>query len=88
MISSANPLKSGSKLFSVDDVTFWKVTHRGSDVFVFDTIGNVQTRFGRSGFYEGATSWYHDLTVDQDENIYVGDILGNTIQKFKKVANR
>jgi len=78
---------SKSKLFAVDDFTLLKVKHRGSDVFVLDTAGKVQTRFGRSGFYEGETSWYHDLTVDKDENIYVGDILGNTIQKFKKVSN-
>ena len=76
-----------SKLFVVDDVTFLKVKHRGSDVFIFDTTGKVQTRFGRSGFYNGKTSWYHDLAVDKDENIYVGDILGNTIQKFRKVPN-
>ena len=76
-----------SKLFAVDDFTFLKVKHRGSDAFIFDTTGKVQTRFGRTGFYEGNTSWYHDLTVDEDENIYIGDILGNTIQKFKKVSN-
>ena len=76
-----------SKLFTVDDFTFLKVQHRGSDAFVLDTAGKVQTRFGRSGFYEGETSWYHDLTVDKDENIYVGDILGNTIQKFRKISN-
>lgn len=76
--------KSKSKLFAVDDLTFLKIKHQGSDIFVFDTTGKVQTRFGRSGSYEGNTSWYHDLTVDIDENIYVGDILGNTIQKFRK----
>lgn len=79
--------KSKSKLFVVDDFTFLKVKHRGSDVIVFDTKGIVQTRFGRSGFYEGKTSWYHDLAVDQEENIYIGDILRNTIQKFKKVSS-
>ena len=80
--------KAQSKLFAIDDFTFSKIKHRGSDVFVFDTTGKVQTRFGRSGSYEGAISWYHDLTVDKDKNIYVGDILGNTIQKFRKVFNR
>ncbi len=78
---------SKSKLFAIDDFTFFKVKHSGSDAFIFDTTGKVQTRFGRSGFYEGENSWYHDLTVDKDENIYVGDILGNTIQKFRKVSN-
>ena len=80
--------KTQSKLFAVDDFTFLKLKHRGSDVFIFDTEGKVQTRFGRSGNYQGNTSWYHDLTVDKDENIYIGDILGNTIQKFRKVSNR
>lgn len=80
--------KSQSKLFAVDDFTFLKVKHRGSDVFIFDKTGKVEMRFGRSGSYEGNISWYHDLTVDKDENIYIGDILGNTIQKFKKVFNR
>lgn len=79
--------KSKSKLFAVDDFAFLKVKHRGSDVFILDTTGKVQTRFGRSGSYEGNTSWYHDLTIDKDENIYVDDILGNTIQKFRKVPN-
>lgn len=80
--------KTQSKLFAVDDFTFLKVKHRGSDAFIFDTTGKVQTRFGISGFCEGETSWYHDLTVDRDESIYVGDILGNTVQKFRKVTNR
>ncbi|HXS55230.1 MAG TPA: peptidyl-alpha-hydroxyglycine alpha-amidating lyase family protein [Hanamia sp.] len=79
--------KTQSKLFAVDDFTFLKIKHRGSDVFIFDKTGKVQTRFGRSGSYQGNTSWYHDLTVDKDENIYIGDILGNTIQKFRKVSN-
>lgn len=75
-----------SKLFAVDDFTFLKVKHRGSDAFIIDTTGKVQTRFGRSGSYDGNTSWYHGLTVDKDENIYIGDILGNSIQKFRKVS--
>lgn len=79
--------KTQSKLFAIDDFTFLKVKHRGSDVFIFDTKGKVQTRFGRSGFYEGNTSWYHDLTIDKDENIYVGDILGDRVQKFRKVSD-
>ncbi len=79
--------KTQSKLFAVDDFTFLKVKHRGSDVFILGTTGKVEIRFGRSGSYQGNISWYHDLTVE-DENIYVGDILGNTIQKFKKVSSR
>ena len=76
-----------SKLFAVDDFTFLQIKHRGSDAFIIDITGKVQTRFGRSGSYEGNTSWYHDLTIDKDENIYVGDILGNTVQKFRKITH-
>lgn len=78
--------KTQSKLVAVDDFTFLKIKHKGSDVFIFDTTGKVQTRFGRSGSYNGSVSWYHDLAIDKDENIYVGDLLNNTVQKFKKVA--
>jgi peptidylamidoglycolate lyase len=74
-----------SRLFATDDFTFLKMKHRGSDVFIFDSSGNVRTRFGRSGLYEGPVCWYHDITTDREGNIYVGDILGNTIQKFKKM---
>lgn len=73
-----------SKLYAVDDFRFLKMKHRGSDIFVFDTSGNVQTRFGRSGSYNGPVSWYHDLAVDKEGNIYVGDILNNTIERFRK----
>ena len=76
--------KTQTKLFAADDFTFLKLKHRGSDLFIFDSIGRVQTRFGRSGDYDGRNCWYHDLVVDEEENIYVGDILGNTIQKFKR----
>ena len=76
--------QTGSRLFAVDDFTFLKIKHRGSDLFIFDTAGQVQTRFGRSGGYDGPTAWYHDLAIDKEGNIYIGDILHNTIQKFRK----
>lgn len=80
--------KTQSKLFAVDDLTFLKLKHRGSDIYVFGVNGQVQTRFGRSGgAYGGPKSWYHDLTIDKNGNIYAGDILGNKIQKFIKVPN-
>lgn len=75
-----------STLFAVDDLSFLNIQHRGSDVFIFDKAGNLQARFGRSGNYQGNPSWYHGLAIDKDQNIYVGDILGNTIQKFKKLS--
>lgn len=72
------------ELIAVDDDFFFKLKHRGSDVILFDTSGKIQTRFGRSGSYNGYTCWYHDAAVDNEGNIYIGDILGNSIQKFRK----
>jgi peptidylamidoglycolate lyase len=73
-------------ILAVDDLSFLKLKHRGSDVFIFDSTGQVQSRWGRSGSHEGAAGWYHDITVDKKGNIYVGDILNNRIQKFCRVA--
>jgi peptidylamidoglycolate lyase len=77
--------KASRQLIAVDDDNFLKLKHRGSDVLLFDTAGKVQSRFGRSGGYSGHTCWYHDAAVDDKGSIYVGDILGNKIQKFRKV---
>jgi peptidylamidoglycolate lyase len=56
-------------------------------VIIFDTAGKVQTRFGRSGAYNGHTCWYHDAAVDNKGDIYIGDILGNSIQKFRRLVS-
>lgn len=75
---------NSKNILAVDDVSFLKVKHRGSDVLLFDTAGNITARFGRSGGYTGV-AWYHDVCMDSAENIYVGDILNNTVQKFRKI---
>jgi hypothetical protein len=53
----------------------------------FDSTIKLLTRFGRSGLYNGPICRYHDIVIDDEGGIYVGDILGNRIQKFSKVAN-
>jgi peptidylamidoglycolate lyase len=73
------------KIYTIDDLSFLKIKHRGSDILVMDTTGIVQTRFGRSGLYNGPVCWYHDIATDDQQNIYVSDILGNRVQKFKKL---
>lgn len=56
---------------------------KGSDIFRFDLDANPELQFGRSGLYDGPVARYHDIQIDREGNIYVGDILGNRIQKFK-----
>ena len=76
---------NGTKIFAVDDHSFWHLRHRGSDVFVFDSAGSANIRFGRSGGIEMEKGWYHDLAVDSTGSIYVGDILNDKILKFVRV---
>jgi peptidylamidoglycolate lyase len=70
---------------AVDDYSFLKFRHRGSDVYLFDSTGVVRSRFGRSGGYDGPTGWFHDAVADKEGNIYVGDILNDRVMKFRKV---
>ena len=73
-----------NQMIVVDYIT----THlkpKGSDILIFALDGTLQARFGRSGGYEGPICRYHDLAIDKAGNIYIGDILHNSIQKFKRV---
>jgi peptidylamidoglycolate lyase len=76
--------KQSNEVFAVDYLTQLKINPLGSDIMHFDTSLNFISRSGRSGQYKGPISRYHDIAVDNEGNIYVGDILGNTIQKFAK----
>ncbi|WP_191859521.1 peptidyl-alpha-hydroxyglycine alpha-amidating lyase family protein [Hanstruepera ponticola] len=70
-------------LFGIDYWTDNDSIIKGSDIFRFDLDANLQVQFGRTGFYDGPVARYHDIQIDNEGNIYVGDILGNRIQKFK-----
>jgi len=70
------------RIIAVDDKSFLRLKHRGSDILVIDPDGKIIFRFGRSGAYSGPVCWYHDLALGPDGSIYVGDILGNRLQKF------
>ena len=72
-------------LFGIDYVVSENLAPLGSDIIKFDLDLNFKTKFGRSGNYKGPKARYHDIQVDNEGNIYVGDILNNTIQKFKPI---
>ena len=73
------------KAWAIDYHTIGLVLIKGSDILQFDSSLKITSRFGRAGNYDGPISRYHDITGDSLGNIYVGDILNNTIQKFRKV---
>ncbi len=60
---------------------------KGSDIFLFNFGINKLSQFGKSGSYNGPLCRYHDVVMDDEQSIYVGDILGNRIQKFRKLSN-
>lgn len=70
-------------LFGIDYLTVNDTIVKGSDIFRFDLNTNLQVQFGRTGSYDGPISRYHDIQVDDEGSIYVGDILGNAVQKFQ-----
>ncbi len=70
-------------LFGIDYMTANDTIVKGSDIFRFDLNTDLQTQFGRTGFYDGPISRYHDIQIDDEGSIYVGDILGNKVQKFR-----
>jgi peptidylamidoglycolate lyase len=59
--------------------------HFGSDIFVFANDGTVINRFGRSSRLTGPKTWYHDVVIDKDGNLYAGDILRNKVVKFRRL---
>lgn len=75
--------KHNNHLFGIDYFIVYNKVVKGSDIFRFDLDANLQVQFGRSGHYEGSVTRYHDIQIDKEGSIYVGDILGNRIQKFK-----
>jgi DNA-binding beta-propeller fold protein YncE len=79
--------KKNNDVFAIDYLTVNDTLIKGSDIMQFDSTIKLLTRFGRAGLYDGPICRYHDIAVDNEVNIYVGDILGNKIQKFKKAAN-
>ena len=74
-------------LFGIDYMTLNDTIVKGSDIFRFDLEANLQIQFGRTGFYDGPISRYHDIQIDDEGSIYVGDILGNNVQKFRLVKS-
>jgi len=70
-------------LFGIDYILSENSVPLGSDIIKFDLDLNLKSKFSRSQNYKGPKARYHDIQVDNEGNIYVGDILNNTIQKFR-----
>ena len=77
----------GNQLFAVDFMKASETSVNGSNIFRFDLDANLQLQFGRTVSNDESTAKYHDIAVDNEGNIYVGDIIGNQILKFRMKKN-
>ncbi len=68
-----------SRLFAID----YDSISVSSTIFRFDPDLNLQTQFKASGSGSDTETRYHDIAIDQNGNVYVGDIKGNRVQKFR-----
>lgn len=74
-----------NQLFAVDYDPTKKIdsTVNGSTIFEFDSSQHAKNHFGATGSAGRTSCWFHDLAFDSKGNIYVGDIIGLKILKFK-----
>jgi len=79
--------KRNQHLFAVDYLIIMDTIIKGSNIIECDPAGNLIAQFGRSGSYNGPLCRYHDICIDKEGNIYVGDILGNRVQKFRLISH-
>jgi peptidylamidoglycolate lyase len=79
-------IDSAQQLYAIDfDYTLTPdIGAKGSKIFQYDSTGTVNFQFGSSGENKRIVSWYHDIAVDNKGNIYVGDIRGIKLLKFRK----
>jgi len=76
--------RANNHLFAIDYLVVNDTLAKGSDILHFDSTLGQLDRFGRTGSYNTPDCWYHDIAIDDEGSIYVGDIRGNRIQKFRK----
>lgn len=60
-------------------------TVNGSTFFEFDKSQHIINHIGADGSPNRISCWFHDIAVDKNGNIYVGDIIGSRVLKFEPV---
>lgn len=75
-------LDNDQHLFAVD-YDFKDTVVNGSTIFRYDSTGNIFMKFSDAGNNKRSLSWFHDIAVDKEGSIYVGDIRNNRVLKFK-----
>jgi len=60
-------------------------TGQRSRLLVLDLDGNILAKWGAYGRYDGQMVWAHEVVVDAEGSVYVCDIHGMRVQKFRRV---
>ena len=78
-------IDKANHLFAIDYDPTKKMdsTVKGSTIFEYDSSQHAKNHFGATGSSDRTTCWFHDLAIDSKGNIYVGDIIGLKVLKFK-----
>ena len=78
--------KSNS-VFAIDDLFINDSLPGGDAVMKFDSKLNLRLRFGRNDSTLNKYYYYHDIEIDNLENIYVANMGdGARVQKFRKIS--
>lgn len=74
-----------NRLFAIDYDPTKKADSsvNGSTFFGFDSSQHAATHFGATGLSKRTSCWFHDISIDSKGNIYIGDIIGLKVLKFK-----
>lgn len=56
---------------------------KGSTIFKYNDADSIEFHFGATGEKQRTPSWFHDISVDKQGNIYIGDIRRMQVLKFK-----
>ena len=75
-------IDNNQQLFAID-YDHKDTTVIGSTIFRYDSTGKVCMKFSSAGINKRELAWYHDISVDKDGNVYVGDIQNLRVLKFK-----
>ena len=74
-----------NKLYAIDYDPRKKAdsTVTGSTFFEFDSSQNATAHCGATANTKRTSCWFHDIAIDNKNNIYIGDIIGLKVLKFK-----
>jgi hypothetical protein len=69
-------------IISAEDQTLWQVDGGTNRVVGYDLDGHYKYGWGGPGGRPGQLSGGHQLTVDQEGNLYIAEVFGGRVQKF------